>query len=134
MNSKIILLIVTVLSLTGVTASAQSPDDSRVKILPTTERGVLKLLYAQESVEPIRVTFFDHSGEFASDEIQGNYPKGLLKRYNLRKFDGKDFRMQISNSKMTVIYHITTAKGGKTFNTQLEKTIYNHPMVAYRDK
>jgi hypothetical protein len=134
MNSKIIILLMTVFSMAGISANAQTPDHERVKILATPQAGVVKLLYAQESEETLQVKFYNSDGEIALDKIKGHFPKGVMKTYDVRSIYGKSFRMEISNSRMTVVYHIIPSKDKRTFVPHLEKTIYNNELVAYNGR
>jgi hypothetical protein len=117
----------------AINVNAQSQDDSRVKIMRTGEPGVIKLLYAINTDEPLQVKFSTREGQIASDEIKGGpYPKGFLKKYDVRKINGNDFWIEVSSSNMTVVYRVVPARDRKTFIPYLEKTIYNHGLVARR--
>ena len=123
-------LIIAATSLAAINVNAQSPDPSHVKIMRTPEVGVIKLLYANETNEPVTVTFSNASGEVQTDRIKGTYAKGFLKRYDVRAIYDKDFRIEISNSHLTVVYHIIPEKNNNNFVAHLEKTIYTDDVIA----
>jgi hypothetical protein len=113
----------------GYNVNAQAPEESRVKILPGPEPGIVKVLYAMEVNHPLEIKFITDRGVITSDRIKGKYPKGLSKRYDVRRFKS-DFRIELSSPNMTVTFHIFPSQDGLTYKSFLEKTTYNHSMVA----
>ena len=130
MKFRLVLLIIAGLAVSSTQVKAQYEEPSRVKVLPTIEPGIIKLLYALETSEPIQVRFFNASGQVGQDVIKGSYPKGVTKRYDIRKISTKDLRMEVSTAKMTVMYRLSPSKNKYSFTPQLEKTTYNHGLVA----
>jgi hypothetical protein len=116
----------------AISVSAQSQDELRVKILRTPEAGVVKLVYGINTEEKLRVRFLTAQGEVASDVIRGSYPKGFMKRYDVREIYNNKFWIEIASDKMTVVYLIVPSKDGKRFTPYLEKTIQNYEMVAQK--
>ena len=112
-----------------ISVNAQAQADSNVKILRTPDSGVVKLLYAIESDEPVNVTFLTRQGKVTSDRIKADYPKGFLRRYDVNQIFHNDFWIEVESPGMTVVYHIVPSKDRKTFSSTLEKTIYNHQLA-----
>jgi hypothetical protein len=130
---KLTMLILSLVAFASVRVNAQTYDASNVKILRTPDSGIIKMIYAVETDEPVTVKFYNQSGEVGSDKIKGGpYPTGLLKRYDVRRIFNKDFTMEISTSKMTVVYRIIPSKDQKSFKPVLEKAFYNTDIVAAR--
>lgn len=116
----------------AIQVNAQSEDPSRVKILRTPEAGVIKLLYAATTEETLNIRFLTADGEVSSDKIKGNYPKGFMKRYDVKQLYRNDFWVEVTSPTMTVIYRIEPSKDKKNFTSHLEKTIQNHELVAQK--
>jgi hypothetical protein len=114
----------------AISVSAQSQDDLRVRILRTPEAGVVKLVYGINTQDKLHVRFLTAQGEVASDVIRGSYPKGFMKRYDVKQIYKDRFWIEIVSDNMTVIYRIVPSQDGKRFTPYLEKTIQNHEMVA----
>ena len=109
---------------------AQVTDEAaKIKILPS-NAGILKVHYAMEINEPITVRFFNRDGVVATDVIEGNYEKGLMKRYNVKNINTRDFWVEVSSSRLTVTHHVVPSKDKQSFASYLEKTTYNYPVVA----
>lgn len=116
----------------AIGVSAQTQDDLRVKILRTPEAGVVKLVYAYNTDENLHVRFVTAQGEVASDVIRGSYPRGFMKKYDVKELYKDKFWIEIASDNMTMIYRIVPSKDGKRFTPYLEKTIQNHELVAKR--
>jgi hypothetical protein len=130
---SMIMMVGAMILFAAINVNAQSQDDSRVKILRTPEAGVIKLLYAINTDETLQVKFSTREGEIASDKIKGGpYPKGFLKKYDVSKINSSDIWIEVSSSNMTVVYRLVPSKDRKAFTPYLEKTIYNHELVARR--
>ena len=121
MKSTKTILTLGMLLFVGSTLFAQTLDESRVKFLPTKDNGVIKLHYAMELTEPLKVTFFTKEGEVGGDKIKaGEFPEGISKRYNVDQINGQDFWVEISSSAGTLTYRIETSKDKQTFTPYLE--------------
>ena len=114
----------------AISVSAQSQDDLRVRILRTPEAGVVKLVYGINTQDKLHVRFLTAQGEVASDVIRGSYPKGFMKRYDVKEIYKNNFWIEIASDRMTIVYRIVPSQDGKRFTPYLEKTIQNHEMVA----
>jgi len=121
---------IAMVAFSAIVVRAQQPDESRIKIIPMEKPGVLKLVHAITSYEPVTVNFVTDEGVIKSDEIKGSFPKGFTKRYDVRRISENDFRMEIITPSLTVIYRIIPSHDGKTFTTHLEKAVHNYDVVV----
>jgi hypothetical protein len=128
---SMIMMVGAMILFAAINVNAQSQDDASVKILRTADAGVVKLLYAMNTDEGLTVKFTNRHGEIASDEIKGGpYPKGFIKKYDVRQINSNDFWIEVSSPAITVIYRIVQSKDRKSFTPYLEKTIHNYEVVA----
>lgn len=131
MKTKLTIVagVVTALILAVVTVKAQS-NEPAVKILPTTEDGVIKVLYAYSTDEFVHVSFYNEDGALGSDYVKaGNFPKGFFKKYDINNIQGNTFWIEVKAANLTATYKMTKSKKG-TFMPLLEKTTYNHEVIA----
>ena len=63
-------LLVAALSFAVVTSNAQTANEPAVKILPTNQEGILKVLYAYDTDQSVEVTFFNEGGLITADKIK----------------------------------------------------------------
>ena len=124
------MMMIAIVAFSAITVKAQQQDESRIKILTTEKPGVLKLVHAISTDEPITVNFITNEGFATTDVIKGSYPKGIAKRYDFRRISDSDFRMQISTSSLTVTYHIVPSDDKKTFTSNLEQAIHHYDVVV----
>ncbi|HYF67288.1 MAG TPA: hypothetical protein VD884_04090 [Ohtaekwangia sp.] len=131
MKPRIILLLAALICFASIQSVAQSPDETRVKILRTDQPGIIRLVYAKKINDHVAITFRTKRGNVSSDRIKGNnYPKGFSKRYDVREISSHEFWIEITSPEMTTIYHIIPSDKGEKFTAHLEKTIYNHVLIA----
>ncbi len=133
MKTRIIItgLFVALLSSASIIANAQ--DEPAVKILPTTQKGVLKVLYAYPVEQAVDIKFYSDGELLASDRIKGkNFAHGFSKKYDMRNVTSNGLWVEVSGSNITVTYKLVESADGKTFEPQLEKTTYHHALVAAR--
>lgn len=131
MKPRIILLAIALICFTCIRSMAQSPEETRIKILRTDQPGIIRLVYAKKINNHVAVTFRTVSGNVSSDRIKGNnYPKGFSKRYDIREINSREFWIEITSPDTTTIYHIIPSNDGEKFTAHLEKIIYNHVLVA----
>lgn len=131
MKSKLLTPVVAFFLLVGSNVYAQSNPDTDVKILPGTEAGLIKVFYARELNGPLEVKFLSGGKQLGMDRIEGSYPNGISKRYDVRHLKS-DFQIEITSKELSVTYTIIPAKNWKTFQANLEKRTYNHDVVALR--
>jgi len=126
------LMILLATSFTAVTAR-QLGAEPPVKILPTTQNGILKVLYASEIGKGVEVRFFDENKTLVFDKIKGPRDlNGFIKKYDISRLKSENFWIEVSSANMDVTYKIIPSEDG-TFNPVLEKTTYNHPMVVAKN-
>lgn len=117
---------------TVMSVSGQLRNDAHVKILGTPEPGVIKLLYGLDSQEPLTVKFSTHIGVVGSDRIKGTFPKGFMKRYDVRQINEREFWVEIASSDRTTVYRIVPSRDGKSFVSHLERADYRQDFVAQK--
>jgi len=128
MKFRILTLVAALLTVSGAAVHAQSESEPAVKILRTGKPGVIKLIYAIETNEPLTVKFITERGVAGSHRVKGAYPKGWLKRYDVSSIDNEDFWIEISSPQRVLTYRIAP-QDNERFTASLEKTTYNHMMV-----
>ncbi len=129
MKTKSILALVVMLS-AALATQAQSFEPA-VKILPTGEKGILKVVYAHDAQSNVDVKFLGENGLLVWDRIKSeSFSKGFTKKYNVRNIREKSFAIEISSAEMTVRYKMIKSKDGSAYVPYLESTTLNHPLVA----
>ena len=129
MKIKSILALVVMLS-AALATQAQALEPA-VKILPTGEAGILKVIYAHEAQSNVDVKFLGESGLIQWDRIKADsFSKGFSKKYNVRNIREKSFSIEVSSADQTVRYKMIKSKDRNAFLPYLESVTYNHPMVA----
>jgi hypothetical protein len=132
MKLKAIMIAGAMIMFTAMSVSAQLRNDAHVKILRTPEAGVIKLLYGLHSQEPLHIQFSTRSGIVGSDKIKGTYPKGFMKKYDVRQIIENEFWVEIASSNMTTIYRIVPSRDRKSFVSHLERADYRQDFVAQK--
>ena len=133
MKLKLVTMMIAIVAFSAINVKAQQPDESRIKVLKTEKPGVLKLVNAQQIEDGLTVNFITDEGIISTDEIKGSFPKGLAKRYDVRKIH-KEFWIEVSTPRLSVTYHIVPSSDGKTFTSNLETAVHNYDVVvASRD-
>lgn len=135
MKTKTLILGVVIAVVSALTvghAKAQDGQLPAVKIIPTEDSDVIRLIYAYDSREPVTVAFLNEDGIFFEDKVQGeNLATGFIKKYKLRPTPGHDIRVEVSSLELSVTYRLMVSKNG-TWTAQLETTTYNYPVVAMK--
>jgi hypothetical protein len=129
MKLKLVTMMIAMVAFSAIKVKAQVPDESRIKILKTEKPGVLKLVHALQIEDGVTVNFITDEGIISTDEIKGSYPKGMAKRYDVRRID-KDFWMEVSTPRLSVTYHIIPSSDGKTFTSNLEKAVHKYDVIV----
>jgi hypothetical protein len=120
-----------VIASTTFSAQAQTAMSPAIKVLPTTEAGVVKILFVYESNKPVEVRFSNESGVLKRDFIQSKqFANGFLKKYDVGGIDTKNFKIEVIAENVSVVYQLTESKKGKTYTSFLESTTYKQPLVA----
>ena len=125
----IIASLLTVLSFAFVSASAQSIEPA-VKILPTTEKGIYKVIYAYDSDQAVQVKFFNNKeGLLKLDRVQPErFENGFSKKYDISNIDYGDFWVEVVSSNLSVRYRMV--KDGKSHQPVLETATFNNTLAA----
>jgi hypothetical protein len=133
MKTKIIIAGVIVAAISTMTlrnAQAQEQKAPLVKIIPTAQKDVIKVIYGYPLQETVEVKFTNREGVIQADKIFGKeFEGGFSKKYDVERMDGQTFWVEVSNNALSVNYKLTSHKNGR-WSAQLEKTTYNHPIVA----
>lgn len=125
-----ILLTGVITALTAFFSVTAQSNDPAVKILPAAEQGILKVVYAHDSRNPVVVKFIDESGLLKTDRISaGSFNHGFLKKYDVSRIQSRSFWVEVSSGDLTVRYKLINDEKGRLV-PYLEQTTYNHPMVA----
>lgn len=132
MKTKVMTLLIVALGCFAINTNAQSQNDSQIKILPTNMPGTIKMIHAGSIDKSLTVTFFTHEGEICKDLISGNFPKGVLKRYDVSNIPDKNFLVEVKSTDMTVTYRVSASKDKKKYTPLLEKVEYHNQLVASR--
>jgi hypothetical protein len=120
-----------VVASTAFSVQAQSELSPSIKVLPSTEEGVVKILYAYETSKPVEVRFSNENGILKTDFVKpGQFANGFLKKYDVSAIDTKKFRVEIIADNVSVTYQLTESKKGKSYIPFLESTTYKQPLVA----
>jgi len=129
MKTKSILALVVMLS--AALATQAQAFEPAVKILPTGEKGILKVVYAHDAQSNVDVKFLGENGLLEWDRIKADsFSKGFSKKYNVRNIREKSFSIEISAADLTVRYKMIKSQDGSAYVPHLESTTYNHPLVA----
>jgi hypothetical protein len=112
-------------------AQAQEIFEPAIKILPTSEKGILKVLYAYNTGQSVRVKFFNEDGVMLSDQIQASsFQNGFLKKYDVRELDLRTFFVEVSSPSVSATYKLTESKDRKSFVPALERASFKNPAIA----
>ncbi|CAN5525284.1 hypothetical protein BH10BAC4_BH10BAC4_06000 [soil metagenome] len=129
-TSSIITGLLIILTSSLVKVNAQSFDDPAVKILPTTQKGIVKVHFAYGADQKVNVRFFNEDGQLYSDEVKGSFPNGFSKKYDIRKMNGENLWIEITCEAMSVTYKLVRSEGRDEYVPFLENSTYNHVLVA----
>lgn len=130
MKTKITITLALMLTVTASALKAQTAESPYVKILPGTDKHLVKVLYAKNTESPITVSFFNADGVVGSDKIKGSYETGVMKTYDVHKIAGNEYWIEVSSKDVTARYRVvpTTDKSG--FTAYLEKSSAVDSIVA----
>jgi hypothetical protein len=123
------LIVVLTASFTG--ASAQQYGEAPIKVLPTTEKGIVKVWFAIPANQSVHVKFYDENGILGSDNIKGGkYLSGFSKKYDVSHVKPGAFWVEVSSASLDVTYKLVPSDDGRKLDAQLETSTYNHTVVA----
>jgi hypothetical protein len=133
MKTQSILLVVLVM-IFGTVAQAQEVNVPAVKILPMPQHGILKVLYAYHSGQPVHVKFYDEDAVLFSDKIKANaFKNGFSRKYDVSHIASKTFYVEVSSETLSVTYKLTKSEDGNALRPLLENVSYQYPTVASRN-
>ena len=114
---------------------AQNKNEVEVKVLPSLEKGFIKVLVVTDNVSDIEVKFYNPEGLFTIDKISKNsYQKGFLKKYDVhRVHDGEAFWIDVTAEGFEATYKVTGSKDQSAYETQLARKVNRNLMVASLD-
>lgn len=125
---------IAVATMMAFSVNAQVSEGSRVKILPSGDEGVIKLLFAMKTDETVDVKFYADGGMVKSDRITGGpYEKGLMKRYDVSAIDDRDYWVEVTSANIKVTYRVHPNRDRKTFTPHLESVIFTNAALAKRN-
>jgi hypothetical protein len=133
MKTKTIIIasLVTLFSVSFFSANAQQTVEPSVKILPTDEKGILKVLFAYDTDQAVEVKFLTEDVVLTRDKIKANtFQNGFSKKYDVRNIKSGNFWIEVSSPSLTVTYKMTESKDRKSHVPVLEKTTYNTLVAA----
>ena len=119
--------LVVLLSTVFFASNAQSTNPT-IKVLPTTNEGIVKLLVVGAADQAVDVEFYTTDGLVQSDAVKSG-EAGFNKRYDIRKIMDHGFSMEVRTAGTSVIYKLAKASNNK-LTPILVKTTYTYPLVA----
>lgn len=125
------IILASLVTLFSVSLYAQQTSEPAVKILPTDEKEVLKVLYAYDTDQAVEVKFLSEDGVLTRDNIKASaFQNGFSKKYDVRNIKSANFWIEVSSPSLTVTYKMTESADQKSLEAFLEKTVYNNSLVA----
>jgi ribosome maturation factor RimP len=125
-NLKIAAAVAVLFSTTFFSAQAQS-ENPIIKVLPTNNEGIVKLLFVGESKDGVHVRFYNETGLVEIEKVK-SATKAFNKRYDVRNILDDEFAMEVSSAGTSVTYKLV--KSGAKLTPILVKTTYTYPLVA----
>lgn len=132
MKTKISIIASAIVMLAGFFTSvqAQSSDEPIIKILPSNQPGLLKILYVHDTDQSVEVKFYNDEGLIAYDKIDaGTFSKGFLKRYDVSRISSERFKIEITDDNRSMRYSVI-GSDDNTYTCVYESTTYLQPVVA----
>lgn len=133
MKTKTIIfgIVIAAISSISITTKAQL-NQPEIRIVPTLESSVIKVIYGYDTKESVKVTFTEADNKtILTDKINGNeFKGGFQRKYNMRKLEDNVFWVEVTSQELSARYKVSHDKNGRWL-AQLEKTTYNYPIVAF---
>ncbi len=127
----ILAALVTVFSASAVATMAQSSAEPAIKVLPTNQKGIIKVLFAYDTQQPVTVKFYADGDLVGTDNIKTkSLKKGFTKKYDVSNINSQNFTMEISSDNVSVTYQILESEGTLSYAPFLLKTTYNYALTA----
>lgn len=105
--TKILMMVIV---LAGMTTMAFRPIDSDpvARILPSGDRGLLKLLYYNPGEKSVQITFYDATGIIFRERLKSyQFKNGFVKNYDVRNLKDGIYWVEISDSELSVKYQVS---------------------------
>lgn len=113
----------------AVTANSQSLEPA-VKIIPSAQDGIFKVIYGYESEQAVQVKFFNEQGLLKLDKIKAEkFENGFVKKYDVRNVTAGDFWIEVASANLTVTYKMAEQKN-RAYQPILESTTYNNALAS----
>jgi len=107
LSTTIFAALLTVVSLNLTAATNPKHQEPVVKILPSTEAGLVKLLYVNNEERQVNITFYDVDGMIIKDKIKAKkFDGGFVKMYDLSELESGKYWVKVADSNTEVKYEI----------------------------
>ena len=131
MKTKIIIIVGLVVAFVASQTISYGQGEPAVKILPTSKKGVFKVLYAYDTDQIVTVKFYNEEGLNKTDKIKPNaFQHGFSKKYDARHLESGNFWVEVAAANVSVTYRMVESGDGRTFEPLLEKTTYHQKDLA----
>lgn len=89
-------------------AQDQQSNQTGAKILPSGEKGLVKLLYVNPREKQVSVNFYGEKGLLFNEKIKTHqFKNGFIKYYDLKSLKPGKYWIEIADSEMLVKYEMT---------------------------
>ncbi|UII33966.1 hypothetical protein LVD17_09075 [Fulvivirga ulvae] len=94
--------------LIGAGAMAQDQQSQiGAKILPSAEKGLVKLLYVNPGEKQVSINFYGEKGLLFNEKIKSNqFKNGFIKYYDLKSLKSGKYWIEIADSEISVRYEM----------------------------
>ena len=107
LKTTILAVALTVLSAAAF-ANKGANGDPVIKILPSQEANILKLLYVNDMDGTVQVKFYKGSALIKRDRVKGkDFEKGFVKNYDLSELKAGIYQVEIVSEGMSVKYELS---------------------------
>lgn len=131
MKAKL-LFFVALMTVTFATRAQVLVQDLNIKVLPSSERNVLKIIYAENS-QPVTVTFFSGKKVYGKDIESKAYATGFQKKYDVSNISERTFWITVASAKSSATYRMTRIRNGKSFASELESSSGGGQLLVKRN-
>ncbi len=133
MKTNFLFTTIVLLGLVSSAATAQVSlnEDSKIKVLPSTMKNVIKVMYAADVEGPVTVTFYNGTHVYGQDVVRDHVAKGFIKKYDVGRVYENSFLVKVSSEKLAAIYRVTRVNSGKSFTSEL-KSLSTDPQLLVK--
>lgn len=89
--------------------------ETAVKILPSGDAGLLKLLYVNAGEKKVEVKMYDENGLLFKEDVRGNRFKGtdgFIKFYNISELKPGTYWLEVTDSQRSVKHEMSMTEDG----------------------